>query len=67
MNGMVKRVCPNCKNEVVVAFIGGRLGAGVVKDCPTCKVSVLFCPDGYILQSMAPFIPAPELKKSNER
>ena len=47
-----KRQCPNCKKEILVAFPDGKLGPSIVKDCPSCKASVLFCPDGYIVQSL---------------
>jgi len=51
----VTRCCPNCKAEITVTFEVGRLGKGEVKECPDCKSPILFCPDGYILQAVAPF------------
>lgn len=50
------RCCPNCKTEIIVTFEGGPLGKGAIKECPECKSPILFCPDGYILQAVTPFV-----------
>ena len=31
-------------------------GEDAIKKCPDCKSPVLFCPDGYILQAVTPFV-----------
>ncbi len=56
MSKEVTRHCPNCKTEITVAFEGEPLGKGVIKECPDCKSPVLFCPDGYLLQAVTPFV-----------
>ncbi|MEA2083490.1 MAG: hypothetical protein U9O82_04465 [Thermodesulfobacteriota bacterium] len=56
MSEKVTRSCPNCKTEITVAFKGGPLGEGVIKECPDCKSPILFCPEGYILQAVTPFV-----------
>ena len=56
MSKKTTRCCPNCKAEIRVVFEGGPLGEGAVKECPGCKSPVLFCPDGYLLQAVTPFV-----------
>ena len=56
MSVEVTRCCPNCKTEIIVTFEGGLLGKGAIKECPDCKSPVLFCPDGYLLQAVTPFV-----------
>ena len=55
MSEELTRCCPNCKAEIRVAFEGGPLGKGAIKECPECKSPILFCPDGYLLQAVTPF------------
>jgi endogenous inhibitor of DNA gyrase (YacG/DUF329 family) len=59
MSKKVTRCCPNCKTEIIVTFEGGLLGLlgkGATKECPECKSPVLFCPDGYLVQAVTPFV-----------
>ena len=56
MSKKVTRYCPNCKAEIIVTFEGGLLGKGAIKECPGCKSPILFCPDGYLLQAVTPFV-----------
>ncbi len=50
------RHCPNCKTEITVIFEEGRQKKEAIKKCPGCESPVLFCPDGYILQAVTPFV-----------
>lgn len=56
MSEEVIRHCPNCKTEITVIFEGGPQGEDAIKKCPDCKSPVLFCPDGYIVQAVTPFV-----------
>ncbi len=56
MSKEVTMCCPNCKAGIIVTFEGGPLGKGVIKECPECKSPILFCPDRYVSQAMAPFV-----------
>ncbi|HEC99754.1 MAG TPA: hypothetical protein ENN18_05170 [Proteobacteria bacterium] len=56
MSKEMKRECPNCKTEILVTFEDKRLGHGEIKECPGCGSPVLFCPDGYIVESITSFV-----------
>ena len=58
------RVCPNCKLEMEIIFKNKKLAPGVIENCPRCNSAVLFCPDDYIVESIAPFVPVSELNKN---
>ena len=56
MSEEVTRHCPNCKTEITVIFEEGPQGENAIKKCPGCDSPILFCPDGYIVQAVTPFV-----------
>jgi len=57
MSKEITRHCPNCKTEITVISEGGPQGEkDAIKKCPDCKSPILFCPDGYIVQAVTPFV-----------